>query len=91
MAAFVIGCSKDSGEQQHSTVAPQPAADSGTVAPQLDQIRKDFGVIVDVHGHQITVGTPGLETTNTMNQIKDALHKVFGDDFTNYTVVQIVG
>lgn len=90
IAGFVVGCSKDSSEQRHSTVGPNPATDSGTLKTQLDQIRKDYGVVLEVRGHTITVGTPGLATTEEMQKITDALRKAYGDDFTNYTVTHIV-
>jgi hypothetical protein len=87
---FAIGCSQHSGRPPDSVTKPAAMTDSEAVKAQLEKIQKDFGVTVDVHGSQILIGTPGLETTNTMNQIRDALHKVFGDDFTNYTIVHIV-
>lgn len=88
--SFAIGCSQHSGKPSDSITKPTAMADSEAVKARLEKIQKDFGVTVDVHGHQILIGTPGLETTNTMNQIRDALHKVFGDDFTNYTIVHMV-
>jgi len=72
-------------EQQYSMVAP-----SSTTQAQIDQIRKEFGVVVEVRGHTIVVGTPGLATKEEMSQIADALHRAFGNDFTNYTIAHIV-
>jgi len=83
---FSVGCS----HQPHSVVAPLAVADSATTQAQLDQIRKDFGVVVEVRNHKIIVGTAGLATKEQMSQIKVALHRAFGSDFTNYTMVHIV-
>jgi hypothetical protein len=83
---FTVGCS----QPHHSVVAPSAVADSGTTQAQLDQIRKDFGVVVEVRDHKIIVGTAGLATKEQMSQIEVALHRAFGNDFTNYTMVHIV-
>ena len=83
---FAVGCS----HQQHSVVAPPVVTDSATTQAQLDQIRKDFGVVIEIREHKIVVGTAGLATTEQMSQIEIALHKAFGNDFTNYTMVHIV-
>lgn len=52
---------------------------------RLEKIQKDYGVGVDIYDHRIVVRTVGLITTS--KQIEDALHKAFGDDFTNYTII----
>ena len=51
------------------------------IKARLKQVQDDYGVVVIVHEHQITVGTTGLITKERMKSIKDALHKVVGMDF----------
>jgi len=45
---------------------------------------------MEIHDHTIIVGTAGLATKEQMSQIEVALHRAFGNDFTNYTMVHIV-
>ncbi len=82
VAIFATGCSKSS---THSVILPPNVADSKAVETQLEKIQKDYGVVLDVHSNMIDIRT-GLITTDKRGQIKDALHKVFGEDFTNYTI-----
>jgi hypothetical protein len=81
----VSACSKISSAESHSSDTPQHTADSGAASARLEKIQKDYGVTVNIHDHYITIVT-GLITTNRMSQINDALRKVLGEGFTNYTV-----
>jgi hypothetical protein len=86
VAMFLVGCSKDSGEQLHSVTPSSSLNGSQTTKSRLEEIQKDYGVTVDIHDRWIIIGTSGLITTNIMNQISGALHEVFGENFTNYTI-----
>jgi hypothetical protein len=87
---FGVGCSKDSNKHLYSANPPPTLTDSGTIKTQLEAIQKDYGVGIEVYGKHINIGTSGLITKNKMIQITDAIHKTFGNDFTNYTVNYIV-
>ena len=60
--------------------------DLGTIQPQLDKIQKDYGVFVEVHGHEIAVGTAGIVAADRMRQVDDALNDLLGKNATNYTI-----
>jgi hypothetical protein len=80
------------GEPQGATEWPPGTVEDDLLVSQaqLDQISKDFGVVVEVRNHTIIVGTSGLATKETMSQIEDAIHKVFGNDFGDYAIVHII-
>ena len=50
-----VGCS----HSQHPAVVPSAASASRATQAQLDQIQKDYGVVVMVHDRQITIGSNG--------------------------------
>ena len=83
---FTVGCS----HPQHSAVVPSVASASGATQAQLDQIQKDYSVVVMVHDHQITVGSNGEIPETKASNIKTALHTVYGSGFTNYALIFIV-
>ena len=82
VAIVSVGCSKSS---THSVILPPNVANPKAVETQLEKIQKDYGVVLDVHSNKIDIRT-GLITSDKRGQIKDALHKVFGEGFTNYTI-----
>jgi hypothetical protein len=93
VSGFIFGCTstKVATSPTHSmSASSEPQALSADTKTKLEQIQKDYGVVVMVHGHVITVGTAGLITNERMSQIKDALHKAFGDDFASYTINNLV-
>ena len=81
-----VGCS----HSQHPAVVPSAASASRATQAQLDQIQKDYGVVVMVQDHQITVGSNGEIPETKASQVKTALHTVYGSGFTNYAVTFIV-
>ena len=85
VAILVAGCSKNTSEHSHSVVLPPNVADFKATEAQLEKIQKDYGVVVEVYSNSINI-TTGLIATDKRVKIKDALHKVFGENFTNYTI-----
>jgi len=57
---------------------------------RIKKIQDDYGVKVFVNDHHIVVGTTGLITKERMKSIEDALHEVIGNDFTNFTIDNLV-
>ena len=95
LAAFVIGCSKDSSEQQHHAVSSPQTTDAATPQARLGQVAKEYGLVVQ--GHVISFMLPGLssadgqdalmkENMEKVQKITDAVHKALGEDFTNYVI-----
>jgi len=95
MAAFVIGCSKDSGEQQLRATSSSQITNADTPQARLDQVAKEYGFVVQ--GHVISFMLPGIssiggedalmkENMEKVREITDAVHKALGDDSTNYVI-----
>jgi hypothetical protein len=57
---------------------------------RIKKIQDDYGVKIFINDHRITVGTAGLVTKERMKSIEDALQDVIGNDFTNYTIINLV-
>jgi hypothetical protein len=70
------------------SVSQSPILSAETQA-RLKKIQDDCNAkdgMVDINGHIITIGTPGLQTKEGVKPILDALHNALGSDFTNYTI-----
>jgi len=92
---LLVGCFAVTAQ---TTNTPATTATSGTTGisgsqifsadtnAQLEKIRRDYGVGLVVGDHHILVVTPGFYMKERMDQIEVALHEVFSNDFTNYTI-----